>query len=64
MRVGIVSTINVNPDHANLKGIALRTDPQVQVPIDYNPSSEEEFMNPLQLEYFRGSVAKIGGSQR
>ncbi|WP_039997015.1 RNA polymerase-binding protein DksA [Sphingomonas sanxanigenens] len=33
--------------------MALRTDPQVQVPIDYNPSSEEEFMNPLQLEYFR-----------
>ena len=25
----------------------------VELPADYRPSADEEFMNPLQLEYFR-----------
>ena len=29
------------------------TGARVELPMDYSPSSEEEFMNPLQLEYFR-----------
>ena len=29
------------------------TDPRSELPPDYRPSADEEFMNPLQLEYFR-----------
>ncbi len=30
----------------------------VTLPPDYRPSSDEEFMNPLQLEYFRQKLLK------
>jgi len=31
-------------------------DRRVDLPPDYRPSPDEEFMNPLQLEYFRGRL--------
>ncbi|NGM18810.1 RNA polymerase-binding protein DksA [Roseomonas stagni] len=33
----------------------------VTLPPDYRPSSDEEFMNPLQLEYFRQKLLKWRG---
>jgi len=38
--------------------VASKSSPQIQLPPHYRPSDEEEFMNPLQREYFRQKLLR------
>jgi DnaK suppressor protein len=43
------------------KGVGEENIMLVTLPPDYRPSSDEEFMNPLQLEYFRQKLMRWRG---
>jgi DnaK suppressor protein len=53
------------PSLAGRRGLAKKVGEEsamlVTLPPDYKPSSDEEFMNPLQLEYFRQKLLRWRG---
>ena len=43
---------------AGISSVINENKPEIQLPVDYRPTSEEEFMNPTQIEYFRQKLLR------
>ena len=52
-----VSTL-LTERNTNIPKAKNRNKPQVQLPVNYQPSENEEFMNPKQTEYFRQKLLR------
>jgi len=48
----------VKPKHRKSRAARLKNgvDSSIQLPVGYKPSDKEEFMNPMQLQYFRNKL--------
>ncbi len=45
-------------NEAAISSVINENKPEIQLPVNYKPSSQEEFMNPKQMEYFRQKLLR------
>ena len=45
-------------NEAAISSVINENKPEIQLPVNYKPSSQEEFMNPKQVEYFRQKLLR------